>query len=51
VAPPLPSASSPFHAFVARRTGMALSDLQCRRLDEKLRARPGGLSTQYLMHL
>jgi chemotaxis protein methyltransferase CheR len=30
---------------------MALSDLQCRRLDEKLTARPGGLSTQYLMHL
>ena len=38
-------------AFVARRTGMALSDLQCRRLDEKLTARPGGLSPQYLMHL
>ncbi|XHF14972.1 methyltransferase domain-containing protein [Archangium gephyra] len=30
---------------------MALSDLQCRRLDEKLTARPGGLSPQYLMHL
>jgi len=30
---------------------MALSDLQCRRLDEKLTARPGGLSTQYLLHL
>jgi chemotaxis protein methyltransferase CheR len=30
---------------------MALSDLQCRRLDEKLTARPGGLSPQYLLHL
>lgn len=30
---------------------MALSDLQCRRLDEKLMARPGGLSAQYLLHL
>jgi chemotaxis protein methyltransferase CheR len=30
---------------------MALSDLQCRRLDEKLTARPGGLTPQYLMHL
>ncbi|HEY0096885.1 MAG TPA: CheR family methyltransferase, partial [Archangium sp.] len=52
MAPPtFPLASSPFHAFVARRTGMALSDLQCRRLDEKLTARPGGLSPQYLLHL
>ncbi|HEX5749993.1 MAG TPA: CheR family methyltransferase [Archangium sp.] len=46
-----PPASSPFHAFVARRTGMALSELQCRRLDEKLTARPGGLTPQYLLHL
>jgi chemotaxis protein methyltransferase CheR len=30
---------------------MALSDLQCRRLDEKLAARPGGLSAYYLLHL
>jgi chemotaxis protein methyltransferase CheR len=30
---------------------MALSDLQCRRLDEKLAARPGGLSVQFLLHL
>lgn len=30
---------------------MALSDLQCRRLDEKLAARPGGLSAQFLLHL
>lgn len=30
---------------------MALSELQCRRLDEKLTARPGGLSAQYLRHL
>ncbi|MCY1080262.1 CheR family methyltransferase [Archangium lansingense] len=52
MAPPtFPPAASPFHAFVARRTGMALSELQCRRLDEKLTARPGGLSAQYLMHL
>ncbi|WPB74172.1 CheR family methyltransferase [Archangium violaceum] len=49
--PAFPPASSPFHAFVARRTGMALSELQCRRLDEKLTARPGGLTPQYLLHL
>ena len=30
---------------------MALSDLQCRRLDEKLAAKPGGLSAYYLLHL
>ena len=30
---------------------MALSDLQCRRLDEKLATRPGGLSAYYLLHL
>jgi chemotaxis protein methyltransferase CheR len=30
---------------------MALSDLQCRRLDEKLAARPGGRSVQYLLYL
>jgi chemotaxis protein methyltransferase CheR len=30
---------------------MALSDLQCRRLDEKLAARPGGPSAQRLLHL
>ncbi|QRK14182.1 methyltransferase domain-containing protein [Archangium violaceum] len=30
---------------------MALSELQCRRLDEKLAARPGGMSLQYLVHL
>ncbi|WP_257455474.1 CheR family methyltransferase [Archangium lipolyticum] len=30
---------------------MALSDLQCRRLDEKLAARPGGHSAQYLLFL
>ncbi|QRN94528.1 methyltransferase domain-containing protein [Archangium violaceum] len=30
---------------------MALSDLQCRRLDEKLAARPGGQSAQYLLFL
>jgi chemotaxis protein methyltransferase CheR len=30
---------------------MALSDLQCRRLDEKLAARPGGQGTQYLLFL
>lgn len=42
---------SQFHAFVARRTGMALSELQCRRLDEKLASRPGGMSMQHLLHL
>ena len=42
---------NPFHALVARRTGMALSDLQCRRLDEKLAARPGGASAQRLLYL
>ena len=30
---------------------MALSELQCRRLDEKLTAWPGGLTPQYLLHL
>jgi chemotaxis protein methyltransferase CheR len=30
---------------------MALSDLQCRRIDEKLAARPGGPSVYFLLHL
>ncbi|PTL78889.1 hypothetical protein DAT35_37405 [Vitiosangium sp. GDMCC 1.1324] len=30
---------------------MALSELQCRRLDEKLASRPGGMSMQYLLYL
>ncbi len=51
MAPALPPAYGPVHALVAKRTGMALSDLQCRRLDEKLAARPGGLSLQFLLHL
>ncbi|HEY0094324.1 MAG TPA: CheR family methyltransferase [Archangium sp.] len=52
MAPPVPpSGSWPILAFVARRTGMALSDLQCRRLDEKLAARPGGPSVYFLLHL
>ncbi|ATB32092.1 CheR family methyltransferase [Melittangium boletus] len=49
--PSPPSRFNPFHALVARRSGMALSDLQCRRLDEKLAARPGGASAQRLLHL
>lgn len=51
MSPTSPPVLSQFHAFVARRTGMALSELQCRRLDEKLAARPGGMSMQHLLHL
>ncbi|WP_395830523.1 CheR family methyltransferase [Archangium violaceum] len=51
MAPTAPSYLGPVHALVARRTGMALSELQCRRLDEKLAARSGGMSLQYLVHL
>ncbi|WP_434388914.1 CheR family methyltransferase [Melittangium boletus] len=48
--PSYPARFHPVHALVARRTGMALSDLQCRRLDEKL-AGWGGSSVQRLLHL
>ncbi len=51
MAPPLRPLLRLVHALVARRTGMALSDLQCQRLDEKLAARPDGLSGRFLLHL
>jgi chemotaxis protein methyltransferase CheR len=44
--------SSLIHAFIAARTGMALSGSQRRRLDERLAVLQGSLSEQqYLMHL
>jgi len=44
--------SSLIHAFIAAKTGMALSGTQRRRLDERLAVLQGSLSeSQYLLHL
>jgi chemotaxis protein methyltransferase CheR len=44
--------SSLIHAFIAAKTGMALSSTQRRRLDERLAVLQGSLSEQqYLLHL
>jgi chemotaxis protein methyltransferase CheR len=44
--------SSLIHAFIAAKTGMALSGTQRRRLDERLAVLQGSLSEQqYLLHL
>jgi chemotaxis protein methyltransferase CheR len=44
--------SSLIHAFIAAKTGMALSGTQRRRLDERLTVLQGSLSEQqYLLHL
>src|SRR3954454_284403 len=43
---------SSIHAYITTRTGMALSDNQRRRLDERLEVLRGSLSEQqYLLHL
>ncbi|WP_395836645.1 CheR family methyltransferase [Cystobacter fuscus] len=49
--PPSRSPFAPIHALVARRTGMALSELQCRRIDEKLAGRDGSTSARYVLYL
>ncbi|WP_395850472.1 CheR family methyltransferase [Cystobacter fuscus] len=49
--PPYRTPFANIHALVARRTGTALSELQSRRLDERLAGREGSASARYVLYL